>query len=81
MTALIEHADCVLWEAEVDVGPKGWWEWRMTIHPSVFARKLFRGVLPVPGGDLWAQFQIGQIRRPDERSQVIGEAIGNVAPV
>jgi PAS domain S-box-containing protein len=69
MTALIEHADCVLWEAEVDVGDKGWWEWRMTIHPSVFARKLFRGVLPAPDGDLWAQFHVAQRAEMDERAR------------
>ncbi len=57
MTALIEHADCVLWEAQVDMTPKDWM-WRMTIHPSVFSRKLFRGILPAPGVDLWQHFQV-----------------------
>lgn len=68
MTELIEHADCALWEANVDVrGPQ--WQWTMTIHPSAFARKLFRGVLPAPGEDLWAQFRIKERTEMDRRAR------------
>ncbi len=57
MTALIEHADCLIWEAEVELRP-GDWIWHMTLHTSVFCRKLFNGRLPEPGVDLWIQFRI-----------------------
>src|SRR6185369_3344043 len=40
----------------------------------VFARKLFRGTLPAPGVDLWAQFHIAQRDEMDRRSR---QAIDN----
>ncbi len=56
-SALIEHADGLFWEAEVELSPKDW-IWRMTLHHSVLCRKLFDGRMPVPGVDLWTGYQI-----------------------
>ncbi|HWA26005.1 MAG TPA: PAS domain S-box protein [Lacunisphaera sp.] len=66
MTALIEHADGLLWEAEVELGPNDWL-WRMTLHNSAFCRKLFNGYVPKPGVDLWEQFRIDDRAEMDRR--------------
>jgi PAS domain S-box-containing protein len=57
MTALIEHAECLLWEADVELKPDDW-RWRMKLHDSAFCRKLFQGRPQIPGTDLWIQFAI-----------------------
>ncbi|MFZ5494747.1 MAG: PAS domain S-box protein [Verrucomicrobiota bacterium] len=57
MTELIEHAQCVLWEAEVLLKDDDW-TWRMRLHPSAFCRQLFRGRTPEPGMNLWNDFQV-----------------------
>jgi len=68
MTALIEHADGLLWEAEVELnGPD--WLWSMTLHNSAFCRKLFNNQVPVPGVDLWIQFKIDDRAEMDRRSR------------
>lgn len=77
MTELIEHANCVLWEAEVRV-ESGDWEWRMRLHPSEFCRQLFRGRIPPPGEDLWADFQLDRREEMERRARaaVIGGKAG-----
>ena len=68
MTELIEHAQCVLWEAEVMLGT-GEWTWRMKLHPSSFCRQLFRGREQEPGRDLWDDFQIESRGEMDRRAR------------
>jgi PAS domain S-box-containing protein len=67
MTKLIEHADCMLWEAEVELKPDTW-AWRLTLHPSVFSRKLF-GTFPSPEVDLWSPFKIDGRAEMDRRAR------------
>lgn len=57
MTELIEHVQCVLWEAEVEL-ETGDWTWHMKLHPSAFCRQVFRGRIPKPREDLWTGFEI-----------------------
>jgi PAS domain S-box-containing protein len=76
MTALIEHADCLLWEAEVALSPTDW-TWRMTLHNSAFCRKLFAGRPQIPGVDLWQHYQI-QYR--DEMNRRARQAMENGLP-
>ncbi len=74
MTALIEHADGLLWEAEVEMGAgSDGWLWRMTLHNSAFSRKLFNDQVPKPGVDLWLQFQIDEREAMDRRSRAAVE--------
>ncbi|HEX2860773.1 MAG TPA: PAS domain S-box protein, partial [Lacunisphaera sp.] len=73
MTTLIEHADCLLWEAEVVVRPADW-TWHMTLHNSAFCRKLFAGALPTPGIDLWQQYQIEDRPEMDRRARAAIES-------
>ncbi|HEY8995433.1 MAG TPA: PAS domain S-box protein [Lacunisphaera sp.] len=72
MTALIEHADCLLWEADVELKPDDWL-WRMTLHNSAFCRKLFRGQAQTPGVDLWKQFQIDDRETMNRRARTAVE--------
>jgi len=72
MSRLIEHADCMLWEAEVELWPDTW-RWQMTFHPSVFARKLFRGELPRPDADMWINFRVDQRAEMDQRARAAME--------
>ncbi len=68
LTALIEHADCLLWEAEVEIGPADW-KWSFTLHSTVFSRRLFLGNQSAVKGDLWSHFQIDERQKMDQRSQ------------
>ncbi|MES1168463.1 MAG: PAS domain S-box protein, partial [Oleiharenicola lentus] len=68
MTALIEHADCMLWEAEVELKPDSW-AWQLTLHPSEFSRKLFSGQLPSRDVDLWSPFKIEGRAAMDHRAR------------
>jgi PAS domain S-box-containing protein len=68
MTSLIEHADGLLWEAEVELKPAGW-SWELRLHPSVFARKLFNDRMAKPGADLWDQFHIDTRAEMDRRAR------------
>ncbi len=73
MSSLIEHADGVLWEAEVELAPDDW-TWRMKLHPSAFCRRLFGGRLPQPRVDLWSDFTIDQRADMDRRARAAIEA-------
>ncbi len=72
MTALIEHADCMLWEAEVELKPNDWF-WHLTLHQSVFSRKLFSGVLPSRNVDLWSPFKVEGRAEMDRRARLAME--------
>ena len=77
MSALIEHADGLLWEAEVELKP-GDWAWDFKLHPSAFCRKLFHeDHMYEPGTDLWNQFHIDTRKEMDERAR---EAMENNRP-
>jgi len=67
MAELIEHARCMLWEAEVLIETDDW-AWNMQLHPSVFCRQLMRGRVPGPRDDLWAGFQVDTREEMDERA-------------
>lgn len=73
MSSLIEHADGVLWEAEVEL-TRDDWTWRMKLHPSAFCRRLFADRLPQPRVDLWADFVIDQRAEMDRRARAAIEA-------
>ncbi|HVT72754.1 MAG TPA: PAS domain S-box protein [Lacunisphaera sp.] len=73
MSSLIEHADGVLWEAEVEL-TRDDWTWRMKLHPSAFCRRLFDDRLPQPRVDLWADFVIEQRADMDRRAREAIEA-------
>jgi PAS domain S-box-containing protein len=73
MTALIEHADCLLWEAEVELKTDDWF-WRMTLHDSAFCRKMFHGSPHTPGVDLWQHFKIENRTEMDRRARDAMEA-------
>lgn len=68
MSELIEHAPCVLWEADV-VFHGADWQWTMRLHPSEFGRQLFRGRIPPPNEDLWADFIIDRRGDMDVRAR------------
>ena len=68
MTALIEHADCLMWEAEVTVRPNDW-DWDMTLHDSAFYRRLFRDKKREPGVDLWIQFKVDNREEQNQRAR------------
>ena len=68
MTALIEHADGLLWEAEVELKPTDW-TWDFKLHPSAFARKLFNDRMVKPGVDLWDKFHIDTRAEMDRRAR------------
>jgi PAS domain S-box-containing protein len=68
ITSLIEHADCLLWEARVEMhGPE--WKWEFTFHPSVLSRKLFGGKLPGRELGLWYKFKIPQREEMDRNAR------------
>jgi hypothetical protein len=48
ITSLIEHADCLLWEARVELHGQEW-KWEFTLHKSVLSQKLFGARLPCAG--------------------------------
>ncbi|HEY4247357.1 MAG TPA: ATP-binding protein [Lacunisphaera sp.] len=68
ITSLIEHADCLLWEARVESRGDDW-KWEFTLHPSVLSRKLFGGKLPEPELGLWYKFKIPQQAEMDRTSR------------
>ena len=57
ITSLIEHADCLMWEARVEL-VRGDWQWKITLHRSMLYRKLFGQRLIAPDTDLWAEFEV-----------------------
>ncbi len=76
ITLLIEHTDCLLWEAQVEMGP-GEWKWDFTLHTSALSRKLFGDQLPSAEVGLWYQLKIPERAEMDRRSR---EAIQNRLP-
>ena len=43
---MLDHADCLLWEAEIFTAGEAWesWAWKFTLQPSGLARRIFEGV-------------------------------------
>ena len=68
ITSLIEHADCLLWEASVEMRGADW-KWAFVLHPSALSRTLFGGKLPEPGPALWSRFNIPQREEMDRKSR------------
>ena len=67
-SSLIEHADCLLWEAEVALGA-GDWKWSFTLHSSALSQRLFGGQAPPPGFGLWRKFNSPEQAEMDRRSR------------
>ncbi len=68
ITSLIEHADCLLWEARVEhVGDL--WKWDFTIHTSVLSRKILGECPPAAELGLWYKFKIPEQAEMDRRAR------------
>ncbi len=68
ITSLIEHTDCLIWEARVEIKPQDW-KWEFTLHASVLSRKLFGERLPSPMVGLWNRLDIPEMAEMDRRSR------------
>jgi len=56
ITSLIEHTDCILWEARVKMNPTGW-HWDLKFHPTAFSRRLFGDLSAAAQMKLWHDMQ------------------------
>ena len=68
ITTLIEHADCLLWEARVVITGKEW-TWEFTLHTSALSRKLFGEKKPPRELGLWYKFNIPERDEMDRRAR------------
>ena len=55
--ALLEHADCLLWEAEVTEAG-GAWRWLFKLQPSGLFRRIFKNQAPPSPDCLWGVFEM-----------------------
>ena len=65
---LIEHADCILWEAQVELKGDSW-KWRMKFHPTVLSRKFFGDRSTTEQVELWYKFQLPDSKEMDRRAR------------
>ncbi|MEO6992265.1 MAG: PAS domain S-box protein [Lacunisphaera sp.] len=68
VTSLIERADCLIWEAQVERRGEEW-KWEFIFHPSVLSRKIFDGKMPDGRLGLWYNLKIPQQAEMDRRSR------------
>jgi PAS domain S-box-containing protein len=72
MGHVLAHAECLVWEASVELTP-GDWSWRMTVYPSGLAQRLLDGRTPNQEAGLWYQFTIPERAAMNARSRVAME--------
>jgi len=70
---VLDHADCLVWEAKVELIEKDW-SWQMTIHPSGLYRRLSGQQEPVASVGLWYQFEVPEREEMNRRSRVAMES-------
>lgn len=68
MTSLIEHTDCLLWEASVELNDKSW-KWEFTLHNSALSQKIFGERIPTSDEGLWGKFSIPERPEMDRRAR------------
>lgn len=65
---VLEHADCLVWEAKVELSEQDW-NWQMTIHPSGLYRRLTSQTGTIASVGLWYQFEIPEQEEMNRRSR------------
>ena len=68
MASLIEHTECLLWEARVEISPADW-NWDFTLYTSAMSRQLFGESAPRPEQGLWYTLDIPQQAEMDRCSR------------
>ena len=63
---LLGWADCLIWEAEVDVTTESW-DWKISIQPSGLFFRLFGERVPPPNVGLWYRFVLPDQAEMDRR--------------
>jgi len=66
VTSLIEHADCILWEARVELDT---WKWVMTFHPTSLARRIFGESTATEKMRIWYDMQKSEREILDHRTR------------
>ncbi len=56
---VLAYADCLVWEAEVDISGEDW-DWKFNLHPSGLFKRLFGEAQPPQNVGLWYRFKIPQ---------------------
>ena len=68
LPALLQHADCLLWEADVEMTGDDW-TWEFVLQPSALSRRLFKNGLPSRDVGLWYHFEVPERAAMDDRSR------------
>ena len=66
VTSLIEHTDCILWEAQVVLDS---WSWKITFHPTHFAQRFFGESTAADKMKIWHEIQVQDRDLADRRAK------------
>ncbi len=68
LDSLLERADCLLWDATVEISGDDW-TWVFNVHPSGLYQRLFGRRMPTLAQGLWYQLNIPEQPEMDARSR------------
>ncbi|HLP26884.1 MAG TPA: PAS domain S-box protein, partial [Acidobacteriota bacterium] len=66
LTQVLAKADCLLWEAQVQLSENDW-DWHFIIQPSGLSHRLFGESSPATSAGLWYRFEIPEMAEMNER--------------
>jgi PAS domain S-box-containing protein len=66
LTQVLGRADCLLWEAQVQI-KKDDWDWHFIIQSSGLSQRLFGAVSPTDDAGLWYRFDIPEMAEMNAR--------------
>ncbi|HWA86683.1 MAG TPA: PAS domain S-box protein [Opitutus sp.] len=77
LRSVLEFADCLLWQATVELDGEDW-NWRFTLQPTGLFWRLFEGMQPPEKTGLWGQFDVAERPEMDARCRaaLVGGAKG-----
>jgi len=66
---VLARADCLVWEAQVELSADGGWNWTFEVQPSGLCELLFGVAVPPREAGLWRRFDIPERGEMDERAR------------